>query len=100
MERCDFDEMCERLATYIEEQGNAQVPKKFKPDPELGGWVAAVRRTQGNGLDAARRARLDARPGDHTLAEVRPPLDGTQLATKRRAAQGETAAQRSERSGA
>ena len=59
MERCDWDEMCKRLAAYVDENGHGQVPKKLKTDPELGGWVASVRRSQGNGLTAARRAQLD-----------------------------------------
>lgn len=58
--RCDWDEMCARLTAYIAENGNAQVPKKYKQDPQLGGWVATVRRTHGNGLGDARNAQLEA----------------------------------------
>lgn len=59
LERCDWDEMCRRLTAYIDENGNAQVPKKLKTDPELGGWVATVRRTRGKGLSSAQQAQLE-----------------------------------------
>jgi len=59
MVRHDWDEMCQRFAVYRAEHGDGQVPKKFKPDPELGGWVAAVRR-RGVALGAKRVRTLDA----------------------------------------
>ena len=55
----DWADMCARLAAYRAEHGDCDVPKKFKPDPELGGWVAATRRSQG-ALPRARHAELDA----------------------------------------
>ena len=41
---CDWEELCARFVQYRVEHGDGQVPKKYKADPELGGWVAAVRR--------------------------------------------------------
>lgn len=43
-DRFDAGTMISRLQTYISEHGNAQVPKKYVVDPDLGAWVAAVRR--------------------------------------------------------
>ena len=56
----DWAEMCRRLAAYRAEQGDAQVPKKLKTDPELGGWVAAVRRRGPEVLTAEERAAAEA----------------------------------------
>ena len=56
----DWAEMCHRLAAYRAEQGDAQVPKKLKTDPELGGWVAAVRRRGPEVLTAEERAAAEA----------------------------------------
>lgn len=39
-----WDARLYELSAYVEENGNGQVPKKFKSNPVLGGWVAAVRR--------------------------------------------------------
>lgn len=41
---CDFDEMMEKLLDYKEEFQTYQIPKKYKPDPELGAWVTMLRR--------------------------------------------------------
>ena len=54
----DWAEMCRRLAAYRAEHGDAQVPKKLKTDPELGGWVAAVRRRGPDALDAEEMAAI------------------------------------------
>lgn len=41
----DWGAMCERLVSYRDAHGGScDVPKKWRPDPTLGGWVAAVRR--------------------------------------------------------
>eukprot|EP00540_Astrosyne_radiata_P011980 CAMPEP_0116862792 /NCGR_PEP_ID=MMETSP0418-20121206/23841_1 /TAXON_ID=1158023 /ORGANISM="Astrosyne radiata, Strain 13vi08-1A" /LENGTH=204 /DNA_ID=CAMNT_0004497697 /DNA_START=45 /DNA_END=659 /DNA_ORIENTATION=+ len=47
----DFDEMLQRLGAYREVHGDALVPKKYGPDPELGAWVTGIRRLGGN-IDA------------------------------------------------
>ena len=57
----DWAEMCRRLAAYRAEQGDAQVPKKLKTDPELGGWVAAVRRQGPEALTAEELAAVEVR---------------------------------------
>ena len=54
----DWEEMCSRFANYRTQHGDGQVPKKYKLDPALGGWVAAVRRCR-NSLGDARVAQLD-----------------------------------------
>ena len=59
LETCDWDEMMRRLRLYGEAHGDMQVPKKYKLDPQLGGWVAAVRRTRGD-LGADVISQLDA----------------------------------------
>jgi len=56
----DWAEMCGRLAAYRAEYGDGQVPKKFKKDPELGGWVAAVRRRGPEVLDPEKSAAVEA----------------------------------------
>ena len=56
----DWADMCRRLATYRAETGDAQVPKKLKTDPELGGWVAAVRRQGPEVLSVEERAAAEA----------------------------------------
>uniref|UniRef100_A0A7S2HDX1 Helicase-associated domain-containing protein n=1 Tax=Haptolina brevifila TaxID=156173 RepID=A0A7S2HDX1_9EUKA len=58
-ERYDWDKMCAHFVEYRAEHGDGQVPKKFQPDPALGGWVAAVRR-KGAALGPKRVAALDA----------------------------------------
>jgi len=55
----DWCEMCRRLAAYRAEHGDAQVPKKLKTDPELGGWVAAVRRSGPDVLSSSERAAAE-----------------------------------------
>jgi hypothetical protein len=52
--------MCRRLAAYRAEHGDAQVPKKFKPDPALGGWVAAVRRIGAGQVGPVEAALLES----------------------------------------
>ena len=58
VEEADWEDMCGRLVAYVATHGDAQVPKKHKPDPLLGGWVAAVRRAHEK-LGAERVAQLD-----------------------------------------
>eukprot|EP00571_Detonula_confervacea_P006197 CAMPEP_0172318818 /NCGR_PEP_ID=MMETSP1058-20130122/35880_1 /TAXON_ID=83371 /ORGANISM="Detonula confervacea, Strain CCMP 353" /LENGTH=271 /DNA_ID=CAMNT_0013033723 /DNA_START=47 /DNA_END=859 /DNA_ORIENTATION=+ len=41
---CDFEEMMGKLLDYHEEFQTYQIPKKYKPDPELGAWVTMLRR--------------------------------------------------------
>lgn len=55
----DWEDMCGRFTAYVTEHGDGQVPKKYKPDPLLGGWVACVRRTR-ESLGPTRVAQLDA----------------------------------------
>ena len=60
----DFDDMVSRLLEYNRSQvslpENAfQIPKKYAPDPELGAWVAAVRRIGRNSIDNRQREILD-----------------------------------------
>ena len=55
----DWVDMCTRLEGYIAEHGDGQVPKKYKLDPALGGWVAACRRKR-LGLGTERVQQLDA----------------------------------------
>lgn len=55
----DWDAMVERLAAYVRVHGDGDVPKKHKPDPALGGWVAAVRRCRSK-LDEEQLAQLAA----------------------------------------
>ena len=60
----DWDDMCARLAAYAAEHGDADVAKKYQPDPKLGGWVAAVRRLrQRNKRALASRGRLQVGRG-------------------------------------
>lgn len=47
-QEADFEDICKRLIKYKLVNGNMQVPKKFKDDPELGAWVAMVRRLSSN----------------------------------------------------
>jgi len=59
-EQMDFEEMVGRLLAYEDEfRVNFQIPKKYAPDPELGAWVAAVRRIGPSSIDALQRERLD-----------------------------------------
>ena len=39
--QCDWEDMTRRFVDYVSEHGDGQVPKTYKRDPELGGWVAA-----------------------------------------------------------
>ena len=55
----DWGEMCRKFAAYRAAEGDGQVPKKYKLDPSLGGWVAAVRRARAT-LGEARTAELEA----------------------------------------
>ena len=55
----DWGEMCRKFAAYRAAAADGQVPKKYKLDPSLGGWVAAVRRARAT-LGEARTAELDA----------------------------------------
>lgn len=56
----DWDDMLTRLRAYAATSGGAcDVPKKFQPDPLLGGWVAAVRRNKAQ-LNDAQLGELDA----------------------------------------
>jgi len=58
--QADWSEMLRRLAAYREaHDGRADVPKKYQPDPALGGWVTAVRRAKEQ-LGDARIAELTA----------------------------------------
>ena len=54
-----WDENVESLRAYVLEHGNGQVPKKYKLNPRLGGWVAAVRRRGPDALPLERRAALE-----------------------------------------
>jgi len=59
-EQMDFEEMVGRLLVYEDEfRVNFQIPKKYAPDPELGAWVAAVRRIGSSSIDLCQRERLD-----------------------------------------
>ena len=49
----------EKLVAYKHRHGDAQVPKKWREDPKLGGWVAAVRRRGRDVLSPERQADLD-----------------------------------------
>mmetsp|Transcript_271 Transcript_271/g.367 ORF Transcript_271/g.367 Transcript_271/m.367 type:complete len:301 (-) Transcript_271:223-1125(-) len=59
-EEADFDECLERLLKYEKEFGtNYQIPKKYKPDPELGAWVTMIRRIGRDDIEEERRNKLD-----------------------------------------
>jgi len=59
-EEKDFEDMLGRLLAYeSEHKANYQIPKKYPPDPELGAWVAAVRRIGRDSIDATEREALD-----------------------------------------
>lgn len=49
-DKAPFGDICRRLVAYRAAHGNMQVPKKFKLDPELGAWVAMVRRLGTEGI--------------------------------------------------
>lgn len=56
-----FEEILGRLLEYEgEHRANFQIPKKYAPDPELGAWVAAVRRIGRDAIDASEREALDS----------------------------------------
>jgi len=58
---CDFDEMLEKLLDYKEEFQTFQIPKKYKPDPELGAWVTMLRRlNRTNDVPKAQIDKLDS----------------------------------------
>lgn len=44
---------------YKANNSNFQIPKKYKEDPELGAWVAVIRRFGPDGVDQERRQSLD-----------------------------------------
>ena len=54
-----WDTNVESLRAYVLEHGNGQVPKKYKLNPRLGGWVAAVRRRGPDALPSERRSSLE-----------------------------------------
>ena len=54
-----WDEMLQKLKAYVAEFGDGQVPKKFKKDPLLGGWVALVRRRGQVALSEDQRLELE-----------------------------------------
>lgn len=58
------------LRAYVSTHGNGQVPKKYKTNPALGGWVAAVRRRGRVALDAARVDELDRAGFEWTSSRV------------------------------
>ena len=53
-----WEEMFERLITHKREHGDCNVPQKYKPDSQLGTWVAVQRRKR-DVLDPSRRSRLE-----------------------------------------
>jgi hypothetical protein len=60
-EEADFDECLQRLLDYEAEfKTNYQIPKKYKPDPELGAWVTMIRRIGSDNIEPSRREKLDA----------------------------------------
>lgn len=60
-QEADFDDCLERLVEYEKEHGdNYQIPKKYKPDPELGAWVTMIRRIGRDNIDKEQREKLDA----------------------------------------
>jgi len=60
-EVADFNDIYGRLKLFQKENPDLkmQVPKKYKPDPELGAWVAIARRVGPNGVGPDRRKKLD-----------------------------------------
>lgn len=54
-----WQENVEALVAYVAAHGDAQVPKKWRENPVLGGWVAALRRRGRDVLPADRRRDLD-----------------------------------------
>jgi len=60
-EEADFDQVLGRLVEYEKEnKAGYQIPKKYKPDPELGAWVTMVRRIGRDQMEPERRDKLDA----------------------------------------
>jgi hypothetical protein len=43
-----WQEMCEKLAEYQKQHGNCNVPQRWRPDPQLGKWVDAIRTSKKN----------------------------------------------------
>ena len=59
-EEADFDDCLKRLVAYEKEQkNNYQIPKKYKPDSELGAWVTMIRRIGRDNIETDRRHKLD-----------------------------------------
>lgn len=54
-----WDERVAALAAYVAHYGDGQVPKKYKNNPALGGWVAAVRRRGRIAYDEHQLQQLD-----------------------------------------
>jgi len=60
-EEADFDDCLDRLVRYeAEVKSNYQIPKKYKPDPELGAWVTVIRRIGRENIEPQRMKQLDA----------------------------------------
>lgn len=60
-DEADFDDCLDRLIRYEEENKTGyQIPKKYKPDPELGAWVTMIRRKGRDIIEPERRDKLDA----------------------------------------
>eukprot|EP00640_Fibrocapsa_japonica_P002751 CAMPEP_0113944520 /NCGR_PEP_ID=MMETSP1339-20121228/34471_1 /TAXON_ID=94617 /ORGANISM="Fibrocapsa japonica" /LENGTH=246 /DNA_ID=CAMNT_0000949747 /DNA_START=184 /DNA_END=921 /DNA_ORIENTATION=+ /assembly_acc=CAM_ASM_000762 len=56
----NFETLFPRLLKYEErEKNNFQIPKKYNPDPELGAWVAYIRRIGRDNIDQSCRDALD-----------------------------------------
>ncbi|KAJ8608682.1 hypothetical protein CTAYLR_009398 [Chrysophaeum taylorii] len=55
----DWDERVVELAAYSTSHGDGQVPKKYKANPRLGGWVAAVRRRGRGAFATTQLAQLE-----------------------------------------
>lgn len=59
-ERVDFDELLARLvAIKASNDGDADIPKKYAPDPELGAWVTGIRRLGPEGVSCDHCQRLE-----------------------------------------
>lgn len=59
-EEADFDDCLARLVNYEKEnKNNFQIPKKYKPDPELGAWVTVLRRIGRDNIESEKREKLE-----------------------------------------
>ena len=58
-DNADFDDILARLKAYKNKNDNFQIPKKYKADPELGAWVAMVRRLGPYGVSATTSEKLN-----------------------------------------